>query len=102
MLTPKSKLKFGEQFHANIREIPEGKDYLLVSLFYEIDESGRVIDRSFSINTNLTKGPLIDELKSLLNNYWIYPMENLPGLNYRIMGLLSFHMGIKEWKSLNY
>ncbi len=81
LLTPRSKLKFGEQFHANIREIPEGKNYLLVSLFYEIDKSGRISNRSFSINTNLAKGPLIDELRKLLDNYWLYPMESLPGLN---------------------
>jgi hypothetical protein len=102
MLTPRSKLKFGEQFQADIRGIPEGKDYLLVSLFYEIDESGRISNRSFSINTSLTKGPFIDELKGLLDNYWLYPMESLPGLNYRIMGLLSFHIGIKEWKFPDY
>jgi hypothetical protein len=65
MPTPRSKLKFGEQFQADIRGIPEGKDYLLVSLFYEIDESGGISNRSFSIDTSLTKGPFIDELKPL-------------------------------------
>jgi hypothetical protein len=69
MPTPRSKLKFGEQFQADIRGIPEGKDYLLVSLFYEIDESGGIS------NTSLTKGPFIDELKG--------PLGQLSALSHR-------------------
>lgn len=97
LLTPRRKLRLGENYQADLGRIPEGAKYLLISLFYELNRGGSLREALYSIKTNLTSGPLLTELRKLLENFWLHQMETLPGLNYRIMGLLSVHEGIKEW-----
>ena len=100
-MTPRKKLRLRENYQADLGKIPKDAKYLLVSLFCRLDRSGSIRDTSYSIKTNLTSGPLLSELKNLLENFWLHPVETIPGLNYRIMRMLSFREGIKEWSSFD-
>ncbi|MCS7103246.1 MAG: hypothetical protein NZ992_05145 [Candidatus Korarchaeum sp.] len=98
ILTPKSKIKWEENYLADLKSVPEGENYLLVTLVYSVDERGRVVDTGYSLASNVRISEVMDELKGLLKTSWVDYPDPPDSLNYRIAGILSIFTKIKEWR----
>lgn len=97
ILTPRSRIRWEENHSADPKEVPEGHDYLLISLVYGVDERGSVVNTGYSISSSI-RGGILEELRRLLKTSWIEYADSPDSLNYRIVGLLSGFTGIREWR----
>jgi hypothetical protein len=100
IVTPRNKIKWEENYAGDMKKVQENESYLLVNLFYNVDERGRVVNTGFSINTNSSDKEMIEEIKRVIKTCWIEYPDSPESLNYRIAGILSTFTGIKEWKFL--
>ena len=100
IVTPRSKIKWEENYAGDMKKVQENESYLLVNLFYNIDEEGNVTNMGFSINTNSSDKEMLEEIKKVIKTSWIEYPDSPDSLNYRIAGTLSAFTGIKEWKFL--
>ena len=100
IVTPRSKIKWEEDYRGDMSKVQGDESYLLVNLFYNIDERGNVTNMGFSINTNSSDKAMLEEIKRVIKTCWIEYPDTPESLNYRIAGVLSTFTGIKEWKFL--
>ncbi len=100
ILTPRSKLRWEESYVADVKSVPEGESYLLVTLVYSIDDRGMVVNTGYTLSSNIRSSEMMDELKKLLKSSWIDYADSPDSLNYRIVGILSTFTKIREWRFL--
>jgi len=100
IVTPRSKIKWGENYIGDMNKVQENESYLLVNLLYNMDERGKVTNTGFSINTNSRDREMLEEVKKVIKTCWIEYPDTPESLNFRIASVLSGFTGINEWKFL--